>query len=81
MISLQKAKVLKLQMIDVDQRYKNRGTNKRYGTAFSVILLRFCWEEGVKSGRSSRGLGSELKTGKEDCKYVQMTLQLGMCKV
>lgn len=68
-------------MIDLDQKYKNSGTNKRYGTAFFVVLLRFCWEEGVKSGRSSRGMGSELKTSKEDCKYVQMTLQLGTRKV
>lgn len=68
-------------MIDLGQRYKSRGTNKRYGTAFSVVLLRFCWEEGVKSGRSSRGMGSEPKTSKEDCKYVQMTLQLGTRKV
>lgn len=44
-------------------------------------LKHVCWEEWVKSGKLARRMGSEQKTGKEDCKYTQVTLQLGMREV
>lgn len=38
-MNLQTLKAVKLKMVNADQRCDNRGTETRYGTAFSVVVL------------------------------------------